>query len=187
LSALPEYLSAAELFDAFNTGNDAPGFSLIGAPGELLSAEPLPGDVLCRRGEGRFGHAAIVAGSDSWPRDRVAIAGLQVENDLPGMYVQVVEGGARPHVSGDCFARRLTDAAGRMLPDQMLLRPERPDFGQNATRRTGDVYNRWIQESLNRVGGATLDVDGILNPETTGAIRRFQQRHGLSSMGSSAR
>jgi hypothetical protein len=177
LSALPEYLSAAELFDAFNSGDDAPGFSLIGAPGEPLSAEPRPGDVLCRRGEGSFGHAAIVAGSDSWPRDRVATAELQVESDLPGIYVQVVEGGARPHVSGDCFARRLTDAEGRMLPDQMLLRPESPDF--SATHRNGGAYIRWIQESLNQVGRATLDVDGVLNPETTGAIRRFQQRHGL--------
>jgi hypothetical protein len=187
LSQLPDDLSAATLFDTFAADSVAPGFSLIGAPGKPLSTELLPGDVLCRRGEGGFGHAAIVAGSDLWPRDHVSIAGLNAESNAPGIYVQVVEGGPNPHTSADCFARRIADDAGWIPRDQMLLRPQRSAFDESFEEsvpiRRDEAYVRWIQESLNQVNGAGLVVDGILNPQTNGAIRSFQQGRALVADG----
>ena len=38
---------------------------------------------------------------------------------------------------------------------------------------------RWIQESLNKILGLRLKVDGIMGPQTKSAIRRFQQKNGL--------
>ncbi|HXH01993.1 MAG TPA: peptidoglycan-binding protein [Candidatus Competibacteraceae bacterium] len=43
----------------------------------------------------------------------------------------------------------------------------------------GSEYIRWVQESLNRILGLRLPVDGITGPETRSAIRSFQQREGL--------
>ncbi|QBY55928.1 peptidoglycan-binding protein (plasmid) [Cupriavidus oxalaticus] len=73
----------------------------------------------------------------------------------------------------------------------MLLRPVREppaDGGRTssgpgatgaASIRSDPEYKRWIQQSLNQVLGTQLIVDGILGPQTVGAIRRFQQQRGL--------
>lgn len=42
---------------------------------------------------------------------------------------------------------------------------------------------RWIQRSLNHLLGINLTADGILGPATRGAVRQFQQRHGLTPDG----
>ena len=52
--------------------------------------------------------------------------------------------------------------------------------GQSETSRRGPRYVRWIQQSLNRIIGAGLAVDGILGRRTRRAIRRFQRLHGLT-------
>ncbi|WP_167884648.1 S8 family serine peptidase [Cupriavidus oxalaticus] len=181
---LAEALGEAEiptseaLFEGSLTGQTRDRFEMIGAPGKQLTDEPQPGDVLCRRGEGGLSHAALIAGVDYWPREQVEFAGLIPESNRPGIYVQVVEGGLFPHASADRFARLLTDAEGRVPPDQMLLRPlrERPVGG---SARTDHEYKRWVQQSLNQVLGTQFVVDSILGPQTVGAIRLFQQRRGL--------
>jgi outer membrane protein OmpA-like peptidoglycan-associated protein/V8-like Glu-specific endopeptidase len=45
---------------------------------------------------------------------------------------------------------------------------------------SGASYVRWIQESLNRILGLTLAVDGNAGPQTRSAIRTFQQQQGLT-------
>jgi outer membrane protein OmpA-like peptidoglycan-associated protein len=45
---------------------------------------------------------------------------------------------------------------------------------------TANPYVRWIQESLNRILGLRLSVDGIAGPATRSAIRSFQQKQGLN-------
>jgi hypothetical protein len=56
--------------------------------------------------------------------------------------------------------------------------------------RAGDAFDRnsppyleWVQRSLNELSGANLAVDGESGPATQGAVRRFQQEHGLKQSG----
>ena len=49
---------------------------------------------------------------------------------------------------------------------------------QNSQQRV-----RWIQESLNKILGLRLKVDGIMGPQTKSAIRGFQQKNGLAADG----
>jgi peptidoglycan hydrolase-like protein with peptidoglycan-binding domain len=51
------------------------------------------------------------------------------------------------------------------------------------TDRRSPAYVGWVQESLNRVAGAGLTVDGRLGPRTRGAVQAFQGRHGLVADG----
>ena len=46
--------------------------------------------------------------------------------------------------------------------------------------RSSREYIRWAQQSLNKVLGLGLAVDGIMGPATRSAIRSFQQRRGLA-------
>ncbi len=48
---------------------------------------------------------------------------------------------------------------------------------------SGVPYVRWIQESLNRILGLRLAVDGNAGPATRSAIRAFQQKQGLAADG----
>ncbi len=47
----------------------------------------------------------------------------------------------------------------------------------------GMEYLRWVQDSLNRILGLRLPVDGIMGPETRSAIRSFQAREALPVTG----
>ena len=47
----------------------------------------------------------------------------------------------------------------------------------------GPEYIRWLQDSLNRILGIGLAVDGIFGPRTRAAVRSFQQRSGLTPDG----
>jgi subtilisin family serine protease len=187
LRATTALSSAATLFETSLQDDSHDRFTIIGTPGAPLLAEPQPGDVICRRGEGCLSHASIIAGSDYWPREQVELAGLIAESYRSGVYVQVVEGGAFPHTSSECFARLLTDSEMRVPLDQMVLRPLRTAFGEgfeeSLPARKDEPYIRWIQRSLNQVSGAGIVVDGILNPQTKGAIRRFQQGRALVADG----
>jgi hypothetical protein len=50
--------------------------------------------------------------------------------------------------------------------------------------RTSREYVRWVQQSLARLMGAKLDVDGVIGPRTREVIRAFQTRQGLPADGS---
>ena len=161
----------------------------VGSGAELLTLalpnqpprdkEPAPGDLLLRvaRGEG-WGHVAIVASGGLHRREDLAAARLRGEGYplLPlGSYVHVVEPCPRPRTADDRFARRLTNAAGLVLPDTMLVRIIRegdetaeddagsarppsstvdpPGTGAPATLRkgaSGDAVRR-AQHALNRI------------------------------------
>jgi N-acetyl-anhydromuramyl-L-alanine amidase AmpD len=67
------------------------------------------------------------------------------------------------------------------LNDAMeFLDPERDDSWQGEVNRSSKDYIRWVQESLNRILGLRLTVDGIMGPQTRSAIRSFQQKQGLT-------
>lgn len=63
-----------------------------------------------------------------------------------------------------------------------MARAMKQDIG-NTVRLPGAVTaerdNRWLQESLNKVLGTTLVVDGMYGEATRAAVREFQARHGL--------
>jgi peptidoglycan hydrolase-like protein with peptidoglycan-binding domain len=48
---------------------------------------------------------------------------------------------------------------------------------------SGDAYNRWVQDALNRVSGAGLRVDGVLGSRSRAAIVAFQRSRGLDADG----
>ncbi len=54
------------------------------------------------------------------------------------------------------------------------------EYGEAEVNRRSPEYARWIQQSLNRVLGLNLAVDGIIGPATRSAIRSFQAQHGLA-------
>jgi subtilisin family serine protease/outer membrane protein OmpA-like peptidoglycan-associated protein len=93
-------------------------------PGELLGEPLQKGDILVRLalGEPGLGHLALIVDPQLWRREELAALGLTPEGHRPGWYAQVAEGGARPHGSGDGFARRLVDEARRLPNNQLILR-----------------------------------------------------------------
>ena len=155
----------------------ADGFLVLARPAEPLgNVLPMPGDLVLRiaRGQG-WGHVAIVASTGVRLREGLAEAGLRGEGYpllLPGGYVHVVEPWPRVRAIDDRFARRLTDPAGLVLPDTLLLRIARssgetgeadqsgaePSFatqspGEVPTLRkgvSGDAVRR-AQQALNRI------------------------------------
>jgi len=135
--------SATVLFNAFVYPNHplrprnalhrhyARRFQVLALPGQAMpELELRPGDLLVRvaRGEG-WGHVAIVASPGLHRYDRLGDASLRGEGYprlRPGLYIQVVEVCPRRRRRADRFARRVSDGAGLVLPDTLLLRPLLP-------------------------------------------------------------
>lgn len=65
-----------------------------------------------------------------------------------------------------------------------LLEMEEFEYQEREVDRNSRGFVRWMQESLNKVLGLRLTVDGNLGPATRSAIRSFQQKQGLSVDGS---
>jgi hypothetical protein len=122
-------LSAAEVFDQFayrsRTGLSrqlAQNFEVVGMPGSPLGSEVRSGDLRIQRAEGERAHVSVLAGSQLRNLNAALSEGLTPESRESGKYAQVVEGGVLPHTRADRFARQMTDSAGRLLNDILLLR-----------------------------------------------------------------
>lgn len=61
--------------------------------------------------------------------------------------------------------------------------PEELEWEGEINRRSGE-YIRWVQESLNKILGLRLVVDGIMGAQTRSGIRSFQRRQSLVADGS---
>jgi peptidoglycan hydrolase-like protein with peptidoglycan-binding domain len=68
-------------------------------------------------------------------------------------------------------------------PGKVSERETDREEAQGKIDRRSPAYVRWVQESLNRVSGAGLTVDGRFGPRTRGAVQAFQGRHGLAADG----
>ncbi|MGB7947305.1 MAG: peptidoglycan-binding protein [Candidatus Binatia bacterium] len=53
------------------------------------------------------------------------------------------------------------------------------DLAPDSRPAQSTEYVRWLQSSLNQILGLNLPVDGLMNPATREALRRFQQQQGL--------
>jgi len=106
-------------------------FEVVARPGQaMLEINPCPGDLILRvaQGEG-WGHVAVVASQGAHRHDQLGTAGLRGEGyprPRPGLYIQVVEVCPRRRRRADWFARRLSDSAGLVLLDTLVLRPLSP-------------------------------------------------------------
>jgi peptidoglycan hydrolase-like protein with peptidoglycan-binding domain len=61
--------------------------------------------------------------------------------------------------------------------------PPLTEVWQEEVSRRSQTYIRWVQQSLNKILGLRLIVDGRLGPPTCSAIRSFQRRRGLAPDG----
>ena len=121
-------LSAQAVFDALAgvEVSDAveARFERLAGPGDRLDPSALrPGDLLVRLplGEGG-GHVAVLADGATCDPAEAARRGLVSESRRPGVYAQVIEGGAVPHRRADRFARRLAGPDGRLPRGHVVAR-----------------------------------------------------------------
>jgi GH25 family lysozyme M1 (1,4-beta-N-acetylmuramidase)/subtilisin family serine protease/outer membrane protein OmpA-like peptidoglycan-associated protein len=126
-------LTAAEIFDSFvYSGRPAlrnqleQNFEVVELPGRPLNQELREGDVLVRRAEGDVAHVSVIAAPKLRNLEALLSEGMIPESLNDGKYAHVVETGVRPHSRSDEFARQLTDSAGRLLNDILLLRLATP-------------------------------------------------------------
>ena len=123
-------LSPDALYRDLAGGMGPPLLEIVAYPGQRLTGPLSPGDVLLRvaPGEPGLGHVAVLTDGALAPVHGLAARGLAAESGLPGVYSQVIEGGAFPHAATDGFARRVADRFGYVPPGQMILRvPSRVD------------------------------------------------------------
>jgi hypothetical protein len=96
---------------------------VVALPGTSLQRLDLhEGDIGIRRGEGELAHFFVIAEAKLRNLEVVLSEGLTPERLGPGNYAMVVETGARPHTSSDKYARTLTNSAGHLLNDILILR-----------------------------------------------------------------
>jgi phosphatidylserine/phosphatidylglycerophosphate/cardiolipin synthase-like enzyme/monoamine oxidase/subtilisin family serine protease len=126
-------LSAAEIFDAFAYPSKGglreqleQHFEVVALPQAPMGHELREGDLMMRRGDGDTGYFSVIATPKLRSLEALLSEGMTPESFNNGNFAQVVETGARPHSRSDQFARQLTDSAGRLLNDILLLRLAAP-------------------------------------------------------------
>lgn len=157
---------------------------VVAGPGGILPEMPQPGDILLRvaPGEPGLGHLALIAAPQLWRREELAGAGLTPEGPRPGRYVQVVEGGARPHGLGEGFARRLLDEA-ECLPDHQLLLRLRHRRLQSARLHPAGQSAKFLSQFTEEVAEA----QGSPLPTRLDGIDIYQGNTGFPSFSEIAR
>ena len=125
--------SAAEIFDAFAYPSRGglrqqleQHFEIVALPQAPMGHELREGDLMMRRGDGDTGYFSVIATPKLRSLEALLSEGMTPESFNNGNFAQVVETGARPHSRSDQFARQLTDSAGRLLNDILLLRLAAP-------------------------------------------------------------
>jgi outer membrane protein OmpA-like peptidoglycan-associated protein len=203
----PDGLNARTLFDAL--ASHVPSqlrseleqlFKVVARPSRTLTTPLRSGDLVIRRGENGFAHAAMVAHPALHREHDAAAHGLVLEGPRPGYYAHMLEPGMFPRPGSARFARRLTSVSGEVLPDTLVVRPAGEadeaaeseegmlddllgTLGGNDSQpkgRQGNANIRWLQAALNRAINAGLAVDGLDGPLTRAAVRQFQASRGLA-------
>lgn len=66
---------------------------------------------------------------------------------------------------------------------EYTINEDNEELESEAANRSNKDYVSWVQSSLNAILGLNLSVDGIMGPQTSRAIRSFQQKNGLVADG----
>lgn len=128
-------LSAAEIFDEFNSPGDTPltrhysrFFEVVAYPRTVIQEALQPGDLLIERalGEGNLARISVVASGETLTEESLAEAELTPASNTRGLFVQVVEHDGSPRGLDEQFARRIARPDGRLRPGQMIVRLKRP-------------------------------------------------------------
>ena len=76
------------------------------------------------------------------------------------------------------------------MPDDLLNQPEMFEFEPFDSRTANAQFEvstpvdvRWVQNSLNRILGLRLPIDGVAGPATRSGTRAFQKKQGLKADG----
>ena len=101
------------------------GFEITARPGQPLTSHPQPGDILIHVIEGGGGHAAVVSAPGLWRQDELVGFHVSPEGEPGEGYVQV-SGEAFLQGAAEGRAHRVTDSAGRLLDDLLLIRLATP-------------------------------------------------------------
>ena len=103
-------------------GQQLDGLQVIARSREPLLSQPQLGDIVIRIVEGGAGHASVVATPGMVRLEDLGDRGLHPDSRSSQGYVHVVEPAPVARRANDGFARGLTDSAGRVLDDLVLLR-----------------------------------------------------------------
>jgi subtilisin family serine protease/LAS superfamily LD-carboxypeptidase LdcB len=125
-------------------------FEVLAGPGSCLQGDLRQGDVLLRRTDSRSAHVAVIGSADLLPLPEAAARGWTPEAPSEGRYARVVEGGSRPHLFADAFGRQVTDSAGRVLPNQAILRAREDTDGAERIDPLSLVVGLGLGSSLAR-------------------------------------
>ena len=124
---LDQLLEAPALFARrWNRGIIPSGFEIIGRPGEPLDSHPQTGDILIRIVEGGSGHATRVESSGLFRADELPDLGLFPDSESAGGFVQVTRPASSWRGTAEARARGVTNSAGRLLDDLLLIRLATP-------------------------------------------------------------
>ena len=110
----------------WSQSNTISGIEVLAGPGQQLSSQPLPGDILIRIVDGGSGHAALVTSSGLFHPEDLADHGMSADTESADGFVQVSERNESPRTSSVRYARGVTDHSGRLLDDLLLLRLASP-------------------------------------------------------------
>ena len=126
------YLDLDELYyEILNNSNDSlpqlirENFKILARPRETLDTSLQKGDILLRiaKDEPGLGHLAVISDPNLMSYKQLLEKRYIPESVHEGYYTSVIEGGAFPHLMNDAFARQISDREGKILDDQVLLRP----------------------------------------------------------------
>ena len=98
------------------------GIEVIAAPGEPLRSRPMPGDIVIHMIGGGVGHASVVAPSNVTGAKNLSTCAPWAHSEERGGRVRVVGDAPFAQSVSNGFAAGLTDSAGRLLEDLVLLR-----------------------------------------------------------------
>lgn len=128
-------LSAAEIFDTFNSTAETPltrhysrFFEVVAHPRTLIEQDLQPGDLLIERalGEGNLAHVSVVARGETLTEETLAETDLIPAGNSRGLYVEVIENRRASRAPHEQFARRVARPDGRLRPGQMVVRLKHP-------------------------------------------------------------
>jgi peptidoglycan hydrolase-like protein with peptidoglycan-binding domain len=108
------------------------------------------------------------------PETRSAIRSFQQKQGLP------VDGVVGPETERLLSAAIRGNSNGDSSSEFEAFDTELADHEwQSEVNRSSSAYIQWVQQSLNRILGLRLAVDGISGPQTRSAVRSIQQKYSL--------